>query len=340
MVLTPDNFDDVVDGSVPAFVEFYAPWCGHCKNLAPEYEKVGASYSKADGVIVAKVDADAHKDLASRFGVRGFPTLKWFNKDPSDPEDYSGGRSAEDIIEFINERTGLRKRVKTEPSSVMHLDTSSFDAIVKDPAKSVLVEFYAPWCGHCKALKPTYEEVARTFEFEDSVVVAAVDATKHSSLAEEYGVSGYPTIKFFPAGEDKEAQPYQGARDGQAFVDFLNGAAGTQRKLGGGLTSDAGRVAELADLVSGFLAREDKAAALEEAKEIAKDLVGDAARNAKLHVKAMQKIIDKGAGYVDSEIRRLTKMAASSAVSGAKKSNFMLRRNVLQFFKGAAEDEE
>src|SRR5689334_5939789 len=81
VVLTPDNFYSTVDGSRPAMVEFYAPWCGHCKHLEPEYDKVGEAFADASsGVIVGKVDADAHKDLGSAFEVRGYPTIKFFPK--------------------------------------------------------------------------------------------------------------------------------------------------------------------------------------------------------------------------------------------------------------------
>ena len=53
-------------------------WCGHCKNLAPEWEKLGSTFKKSDGVLIAKVDADAHRDVGTKFGVQGFPTIKWF----------------------------------------------------------------------------------------------------------------------------------------------------------------------------------------------------------------------------------------------------------------------
>ena len=90
-VLTPDNFKDVVGKDVPVFVEFYAPWCGHCKSLAPEWAALAGAFSKADGVVIAKVDADAHKELGNDYDVKGFPTLKWFPAGSLKPEDYSGG---------------------------------------------------------------------------------------------------------------------------------------------------------------------------------------------------------------------------------------------------------
>ena len=73
--LTPDNFDHrVKDSDGVWIVEFYAPWCGHCKNLAPEYKKAAKALSGIVGV--GAVDCDVHKSLCGQYGVRGFPTLK------------------------------------------------------------------------------------------------------------------------------------------------------------------------------------------------------------------------------------------------------------------------
>ena len=66
---------------------FISLGCGHCKRLAPAYEEVGAAFAKADDVVIAKVDADADKDLGSRFGVQGFPTLKYFPKGSTKAEE-------------------------------------------------------------------------------------------------------------------------------------------------------------------------------------------------------------------------------------------------------------
>lgn len=165
------------------------------------------------------------------------------------------------------------------------------------------------------------------------VVVAAVDAAKYSGLASEYGVTGFPTIKFFAAGDDKEATPYEGSRDGQAFVDYLNKAAGTARTLGGGLTAEAGRVPELDSIAKAFMGSSDQAGLLKQAEEAVSALTGQAATYGNMYVKAMKKILAKGSGYVAKESKRLGGMLESGSVSAAKKTNFMLRRNVLAFFQ-------
>ena len=147
--LIPSNFDDVVlKSGKPALVEFFAPWCGHCKSLAPVYEELGQSFSFAkDKVTIAKVDADDQKALGQRFGVQGFPTLKWFDGVSDKPEDYNGGRDIDSLSKFISDKTGLKtKAKKAAPSSVEMLTDATFKKEIGGD-KDVLVAFTAPWCG-------------------------------------------------------------------------------------------------------------------------------------------------------------------------------------------------
>jgi protein disulfide-isomerase A6 len=148
--LIPSNFDKIVfQSSKPALVEFFAPWCGHCKNLAPVYEELASTFAHAgDKVSIGKVDADEHKSLGKRFGVQGFPTLKWFDgKDGSTPEDYSGGRDLESLTKFINEKTGVKAKGKKAAKSDVEMLTDSTFGKEVGGEKDVLVAFTAPWCG-------------------------------------------------------------------------------------------------------------------------------------------------------------------------------------------------
>lgn len=147
--LIPDNFNDIVlKSGKPALVEFFAPWCGHCKKLAPIYEELATNFEFAkDKVSIAKVDADAEKDLGRKFGVQGFPTLKWFDGKSDTPTDYQGGRDLESLSSFISEKTGIKiKTKKAAPSAVEMLTDRSFKTEIGGD-KDVLVAFTAPWCG-------------------------------------------------------------------------------------------------------------------------------------------------------------------------------------------------
>ncbi|KAL2623345.1 hypothetical protein R1flu_003550 [Riccia fluitans] len=332
VVLTPDNFDLEVGHSNGALVEFYAPWCGHCKKLAPEYEKLGSMFKKTKNVLIGKVDCDDHKPLCSKFGVQGFPTIKWFPAGSQEPKDYSGGRTVEALSEFVNAEAGTRAKLSTPTSDVVVLTPANFDSVVLDKSKDVLVEFYAPWCGHCKSLAPVYEEVATAFKKEGHVVVAKCDADGHKELGERYGVSGFPTIKFFPK-ENKEGVEYEGDRDLADFVDFLNKEAGTHRTPSGGLTENAGRIEQLDEVAKELISApaEERHSILKKAEEAASELEGAAASHAKTYLKFFKSIIDKGDAYAKKEVERLERIL-SGAVNPNKVDEIIIKRNILTSF--------
>ena len=129
--------------------------------MAPQYKKAASALK---GVVkVGAVDCDEHKDLAGKFGVRGFPTIKVFSGN-GEPTEFNGDRSAKGIAE-----AGLaevKKKIKQQldggssggsgskssggSDAVVELTDANFEKLVLNSEDIWLVEFFAPWCGHCK----------------------------------------------------------------------------------------------------------------------------------------------------------------------------------------------
>jgi len=245
--LTASNFEQkVVKGDGIWLVEFYAPWCGHCQSLTPEWKK--ASLALQGIVNVAAVDMDAHPSVGGPYNVKGFPTIKLFGLDKKKPVDYNGQRTAAGLTEFalsqvktiVNQRLSGKGGSSSSSSSskssgssgsgstgggngkVIELTDSSFDEVLKGD-DLWLVEFYAPWCGHCKSLAPEWKKAAG--QLGGIAKLGAVDATVYGGLAQKYGIKGYPTIKVFKAGSNGKAIDYEGGRTANDIVTYAKNQA-------------------------------------------------------------------------------------------------------------------
>ncbi|KAH8118068.1 protein disulfide isomerase [Phellopilus nigrolimitatus] len=332
--LTPDNFDSFVGQGKPALVEFFAPWCGHCKNLAPIYEQLADAYAHAkDKVVIAKVDADGvGKPLGKKYGVTGYPTLKWFNADGGEPDKYESGRDLESLSIFVTQKSGVKSLIKPPPpGATVILDTHSFDEVAMDKSKNVLVAFTAPWCGHCKRMKPIYEEVAQTFAPESDCILANVDADAepNAPLAMKYEVSSFPALIFF-SKDNKKGEAYEGGRTEEDFVEFLNEKCGTQRAVGGGLNDKAGRIPEFDALAAKFFstATSAKNTVLEEALALASS-AGSAAEH---YLRVMKKVVNGSEEYLQKETTRLGSILKKRSLNAQKLDEIKMRINVLTAF--------
>jgi len=110
---------------------------------------------------------------------------------------------------------------------------TEFAKIALDPTKDVLVKFYAPWCGHCKALAPHWEDLGKHFQDNKNIVIAKFDSTENEAAGVD--VSSYPTLIFYPK-DNKEGVKYDGEREFEGLKTWLNENAPTLKE--GGSTHD------------------------------------------------------------------------------------------------------
>ncbi|MCO5571733.1 hypothetical protein L7F22_025481 [Adiantum nelumboides] len=131
------------------------------------------------------------------------------------------------VDEFVSGK--LSPSIKSEPipkdqdGPVHVLVADEFDKVVFDESKDLLVEFYAPWCGHCKKLAPTYDSLGEKYkEHKDKITIAKMDGATTNDVPPSAGfsVQSFPTIKFRKAGS-KEFMDFNGDRTLEGFVDFI-----------------------------------------------------------------------------------------------------------------------
>jgi protein disulfide-isomerase-like protein len=193
-----------------AFVKFYAPWCGHCKKLAPTWEKLGETYP--EGVRITKVDCTVQKDACKEYGVRGYPTLKYFRNGIL-VEDYSGGRDFDSLKSYIDKQLSAApaKDGKVEPKPIQAIGSSDELKAFVAANPGIVFYFHATNDAHAKERKELESFIFRTPNFQFDV--ADVDCGIAEELCKaENAFSNKDTFihlhmmnqKFeFPTGEAK-----------------------------------------------------------------------------------------------------------------------------------------
>lgn len=106
------------------------------------------------------------------------------------------------------------------PGTVRVLVGKDHDSVVFDETKNVFVEYYAPWCGHCKKLAPIWEQLAKDYEGHENVIVAKMDSTVNEVAS--VSVQGFPTLKFYPAGSDRRVLDFNGGRELADLKKYLD----------------------------------------------------------------------------------------------------------------------
>nr|XP_026500812.1 protein disulfide-isomerase A5 [Vanessa tameamea] len=208
-----------------SMIMFYAPWCGYCKSMKPDYVAAAGDLKGEAYLAAIDVSKPGNSKIRQLYNITGFPTLLYFEKGQL-RFPYQGDNKHQAIVDFMRDPTAQQQKKKedadeswSKDTDVEHLTAQTFDSVLSK-AEHALVVFYAPWCGHCKRIKPEFENAATRIKNENmNGLLAAVDATKQPELASRFGVKGYPTLKYFNRGEFKYDAGH--ARQEQQIIDFI-----------------------------------------------------------------------------------------------------------------------
>jgi len=198
--LTPWNFDEVVGGDNHVFVMFHAPWCGACKKFMPKFEDAAGKLRDAEPlkIMLADVTEFEYEELQQNLNVSKVPALKFFLKDSTDPY-FVEPQEAWQINFRVREAMGLAvpNKCMFGESDAEDVTEATWDDLVLDKDKAVLVEFYAPWCPHCKRFTQVYNGIARKALELPNIRVVRVNVDEHKDLGEKFGVKTLPTMFAF-----------------------------------------------------------------------------------------------------------------------------------------------
>jgi protein disulfide-isomerase A6 len=337
---TDASITEYLENGIPTMLDIYASWCSHCKRLSPVYDELSDLFDK-DKVQFIKIDGDIHTKTAKKFDVEYFPTVKFLQNGEIEEVRV---RDLEALAAYVTEKTGVTSKkdetpsepeVPAKKSNVVNLLDTDFDQRIK--GKNALVAFTANWCGHCKNLKPAYEELADVY-VNDDLIIALVDSTGEGTaeLVERFQVSAFPTILFFPAsGEDPERYNQRG-RGVQDFVDYFTKKKVSFRTVEGGLSSGAGRIEALDKLAANVFTATDVAEAVNHLKKEAEETLEG---SGKTYIRVADNIVKNGVGYVQKEIDRLSGIISKKSVGQQKLDELQTKLNILEAFIPTEESE-
>ena len=229
VVLDGSSWAAVLQNPGYTFVKFYAPWCGHCREMQHDWEDVAEHFKENPlpgvSLTVAEVDCTAGMDgsmsICMQESIHGYPTVRLY-KDGDLVEEYQFARTFDRMKTFIEEKLFDLATVEPNSIGVYDLNDLSFQKFIDSQGSGATLVFYhVTWCGHCKALRPVWDELAIDFLMEESedLKFAEVNCMEALDVCTEEGVEGFPQVYMYKDGVMEDI--FQGERTVEELTNFV-----------------------------------------------------------------------------------------------------------------------
>ena len=258
--LTDDDIEEFITTHIPTMIEFYAPWCGHCKTLAPEYGKAATALHKSN-ITIAKLDVPANEEITNQpfaEALSGFPSILIFKDgNPENFKKYTGARNSQGIIgrmKAVNShvlKRKLKKQKKEKPTTkqetskpgenfqpeeiqplgntwqgesgaVNHLTGSSWGDFRADHPQT-LVFFFKDDCAISRGMMSAYAEASTMLKHK--FAIAAVDCGRYDTetVCAAYNIEtrGFPTLLWFKTSKDAGSEVQRVKKSGWSISRYV-----------------------------------------------------------------------------------------------------------------------
>ncbi|XP_040574574.1 dnaJ homolog subfamily C member 10 [Lepeophtheirus salmonis] len=170
------------------FVDFFSPHCSPCLNFLPEFRK--ASVLIGGSIKFVSVDCTKNPTICNKFNIRAYPTGMYFNGSITDKHLFHGSHRDQEIADFVMDI--VRPKVVT-------LDERVFKKLIygQSPIKTIVIDFYANWCGPCMQMAPEWNKLGRLFSENPTVMIAKVDCEEHRDFCDRQAVRSYPSMRIY-----------------------------------------------------------------------------------------------------------------------------------------------
>lgn len=227
-----DSAQRIFGGEIKShLLMFLSKEAGHIEKYAEPAKEIAKDYRGQVLFVSINADEDDHQRILEFFGMKKeeVPAMRLIRleEDMAKYKPETEEISVETIKAFVEKfiKGDLKQHLLSEElpedwdkTGVKTLVATNFDEVVFNKDKDVLVEFYAPWCGHCKQLVPIYDQLGENYKDSETVVIAKMDATINE--LEHTKITSFPTIKLYKKG-DNTAVDYNGERTLEGMTKFI-----------------------------------------------------------------------------------------------------------------------